>query len=753
MQKTKFIQDKLTDFINVIKNNQKLNKKELTKALKAAIFLDNSESAKLLIEQGIDLQNEEENILLLPLLRKQYKMIEVLLENNVNHHLVIEDQAVSLFEYIDIVNDIKLSKIIIKYFGKQEFVISVVLENKLDRLEFLLNHGLDPNEKINGTSLLLFAIIFDKTDIAKLLIEKGADVNEKINGTSLLLFAIIFDKTDIAKLLIENGNGINFEKDKDMPYLAYVIAFNNQELAEYFIQNEFQKISDFDLLSSLLLNGSQQFIKDLFDKDINTQDEDNNSFVTSLLLDIDDDEKSIEKILLNSFYQNQSIIHDANIKIFEIQKQIENLILDDREKNIHQLLTKLSNFINIKLSNIIYQVQEKFKNKLDPIVLTQRFIDHGGDINIKNNRNQTALSIAYEKNLMNVVKLLINNGADVNVELDNGDSLYDRVKHLQQIELMKLLEKSPTFLKPNNKPKDLVKLLTFFTLDTPLKCTTHAWEGSCENKDGLSFDAFISKVQIQWDGIKNELQELSPNLYQKIESFLFKNIDDATVWSEEKELKLGWSSVDGLKEHINEGKRPFEFVLKEPIKTHNQTITTFGELISLFKEEIEVRNDSSMLESVFESFETELNDNDMACDIDSSAKGIDFYTDVEKFRNALVIIFKQFIVFHSHNNELDEVSIKVVKPEDSQAQFIEIYITHLHSSSHRTAQELLAEVKDGDFKQVQEELQNLCDWSVLDSYDNVAYKINYLKSNNIKDIEQDSLPIFDGFTHILRFYK
>jgi len=161
-----------------------------------------------------------------------------------------------------------------------------------------------------------------------------------------------------------------------------------------------------------------------------------------------------------------------------------------------------------------------------------------------------------------------------------------------------------------------------------------------------------------------------------------------------------------------------------------------------------------MLESIFEDFETQLNENDIACDIDSSVKGVDFYTDVEKFKNALAIIFQQFIDFHSHNNELDEVSIKVVKPEDSQAQFIEIYITHLHSSSHRTAQEQLAEVKDGDFKEIQEELlQNLCDWSVLDSYDNVAYKINYLKSNNIKDIEQNNLPVFNGFTHILRFYK
>ena len=127
-----------------------------------------------------------------------------------------------------------------------------------------------------------------------------------------------------------------------------------------------------------------------------------------------------------------------------------------------------------------------------------------------------------------------------------------------------------------HRPKKLVKLLKNFTIDTPNKCTTHSWEGSCESCKEINFDQFIDKVQSQWNNIKDELEKLSSNLHEKIEAFIFSKTPK--VWCKDTGIDVGWSNLDGLKEHCNDGEKPFDFVLKEPISLEDETLTTFKEV-------------------------------------------------------------------------------------------------------------------------------------------------------------------------------
>jgi hypothetical protein len=83
---------------------------------------------------------------------------------------------------------------------------------------------------------------------------------------------------------------------------------------------------------------------------------------------------------------------------------------------------------------------------------------------------------------------------------------------------------------------------------------------------------------------------------------------------------------------------------------------------------------------------------------------------------------------------------------------IELRITQIDSPSTLDADKMFAEVEDGDFADIKANLTNLCDWSVEGSFEESNFRINYLKSNNVKDIvELDTKP--DGFTHVLKFYK
>nr|MBL0721717.1 ankyrin repeat domain-containing protein [Sulfurovaceae bacterium] len=366
-----------------------------------------------------------------------------------------------------------------------------------------------------------------------------------------------------------------------------------------------------------------------------------------------------------------------------------------------------------------------------------------GNIDHQDVYGKTALIKSIEENDEKLVELLLQKGASLESEDNNGDNAYDYARSTSDTKFIKILNKYKELRKTNSNPKQLVKLLKNFTIDTPIKCTTHAWEASCGSCKEMDFDDFIQKVQEQWDVIKDELKELSPNLHVKIEAFIFAKAPEK--WCKDTGLDLGWSNLIGLKDYCNGGGKPFEFVLKEPIDLEDETLTTFKEVIKKFKEKIEVRNDSNMLKLIFEDFEEKLNNNEINCNICPSVDGVDFYTDVEKFKSALELIFAGIIAKKSGS---DTVEIKLKK---TNTESVEIHIIHKDSFSNRTKEEMFNQAEDGDFKEIKENLTNLCDWSVEDSFEDKSYKVNYLRSSNINEIEELDREI-DGFSHILRFY-
>lgn len=198
-----------------------------------------------------------------------------------------------------------------------------------------------------------------------------------------------------------------------------------------------------------------------------------------------------------------------------------------------------------------------------------------------------------------------------------------------------------------------------------------------------------------------------------------------------------------MEDWCNEGNNPFEFKLPNSYEVDGKTITTFGEIINLFKREIEIRNENNMLESIFLEHQKKLG-RKFSIEL-IKLKGRTFYTDVEKFRDSINRIFEEI----KKRDKDYEIVVEVV---EADSESIELKITQLNSFSNRSAKEMLEEVEDGDFKILKENLLNLCDWSVESRNEQESYRVNYLKSSNINEIEKLSNDI-DGFTHILRFYK
>ncbi len=366
-------------------------------------------------------------------------------------------------------------------------------------------------------------------------------------------------------------------------------------------------------------------------------------------------------------------------------------------------------------------------------IIVNSLIDYGANVNVKNNIGMTPLMQASHHNNEDLVALLLKNGADINLKSEM--TAYD----LSSSENIRKLITDTR----NHTPQKLVKLLTNFTIDKPLKHTTHIWDFDLKKEYG-DFDTFMFEMEKQFASIRDELKQLSPNLSKKIETFLLKtNPDEGYSWCSKVNINIGWSSLEGLQEHCDSGKKPCNYKLPKPVLLDRTTpITTFGDVIKLFKQEIEIRRDFGNLNTIFENIQYEMGKDTI---LKTQKLERQYYTDMEMFTNALDKIFDG-IKKHSNHKEVE------VTTTESDDGIIELKITQMNSLSTLNVKDLFAEVEDGDFADIKKTLTNLCDWSVEGHFEDNSFRINYLKSNNVKDIvELDYKPI--GFTHFLKFYK
>jgi hypothetical protein len=237
---------------------------------------------------------------------------------------------------------------------------------------------------------------------------------------------------------------------------------------------------------------------------------------------------------------------------------------------------------------------------------------------------------------------------------------------------------------------------------------------------------------------------LSPNLHTKIYTFLLNKESESESWCEQADISIGWSSLDGLEKWCNEGKDPYKFQLKRPYIVDNKELSTFEDVINLFKQEIENRKEHYMLKKYFIEIKKSLDINFTITF--EKFREENFYTNIEKLKLALANIFSEI-------KKRDFPQIKVSAINDADGQYIDIIIIQVGSVAQQNNDGMLKEAISGNFMSIKNILMNLCDWSIESSFEDENYRVNYLRSDkNIPEIEfLDYKP--DGFTYKLRFYK
>ncbi|XP_063901840.1 uncharacterized protein LOC135121443 [Zophobas morio] len=230
-------------------------------------------------------------------------------------------------------------------------------------------------------------------DIIKLFIEKGIDINaQNGTGTTALQIACRKGDYDVVEMLLNAGASINMADE------------NNKNAFHY---------------ASVSWEDNRDVIKLLVEKgiDVNAQ---NRNGTTALQLAGRERDYEIAEMLLN-----------AGASINMVNKDNENALHCASEsrkdnRNIIKLLIEQGMDVNAQNGNGTTALQLACLQGVDENV--EMLLDFGASINIVDKNNKNALHCASEspKDNRNIIKLLIEQGMDVNAQNGNGTTALQR---------------------------------------------------------------------------------------------------------------------------------------------------------------------------------------------------------------------------------------------------------------------------------------------------------------------------------------
>lgn len=389
-----------------------------------------------------------------------------------------EKETTPLFYVADSAN-VELTKLLLNYGGdpniklSPDAILTKVIykyartadKNYLTIANILLENGADPNIKSGKEGLcpMFAAMMSDKEnetfELVNLLLSYGADPNVEFAGVSPLDGAIQQNYIKVMKLLLDNKANINIETNlahpglegkrvKNLSPLGVAIVSGNLEAVKLLLKNG----ADINIVSTLYndktkfqTSGPALFLaipyenKDVirlllnYGADVNATGMIGEEKLSVLSFAIGTKDLEIIKMLINSgaiinreVIQTANVVGDKNIINFfeslnkeKIIKNTETLFNAIIQSDV--LLAKKSiqdAFINAEFrGNTPIMIAVTTKNK----EMVKLLLDNGANINIKNKIDgYTPLILAVRVGDIKIAKLLLDHCADINIKDDEG---------------------------------------------------------------------------------------------------------------------------------------------------------------------------------------------------------------------------------------------------------------------------------------------------------------------------------------------
>ncbi len=307
-------------------------------------------------------------------------------------------------------------------FGRTALMVAARY-GELEIVRFLINNGADVNYEDNdGWTALKFAAGEGKLEIVKFLINNGADVNAKDNnGWTALMSAANNGYLKIVKYLVDNGADVNTKDDYGKVLMVGASGrgpFGNEglvlEVVKYLVE------LGMDVRAKNTNELSKAFVRALWR---------GNMRVAQYLVKEGADINILNTVRIKNSEENCGALIWAvcNNKLEIVKNLIDhgaNVNTKSSLSRNHTVLTIAIDRDNLEIANLL--IERGAKTDLlgavnnDNFKVVKYLVEHGADVNTKDKNGRTALFIAAESGHLEMVKCLVEHGADIDGGINGG---------------------------------------------------------------------------------------------------------------------------------------------------------------------------------------------------------------------------------------------------------------------------------------------------------------------------------------------
>jgi len=295
-------------------------------------------------------------------------------------------------------------------------------KNMIKYNELLKKH----KENIENKDFLIACENGNFNVIKKMIKLKKININFQLdNNKTGLIYASKNGHFEIVKLLVENNVDMNIQDINKNTALMYAILYNNNDCAEYLI-TQGTKLDLLNSHGSTVMHiaasvGNKKILEELYNRGMDLEYCDNNKNNVIFIATLNNYphivkyciKQGVKLNIINNHLKN-SLIRDENNNPFQYREK-SSLLHICIEKNLLELLIYfITKNININIFNCNYETPLRYACKLNKLPFVQILLEKGADPNINSVLNYSCLHNAISNNNFKMVKLLISYNADYN---------------------------------------------------------------------------------------------------------------------------------------------------------------------------------------------------------------------------------------------------------------------------------------------------------------------------------------------------
>jgi len=292
-----------------------------------------------------------------------------------------------------------------------DYVIKSIADpNKNHFVLQVFEKGLNVNIKDgSGKTPLMAASENGNHEVFKFLIKRGADVNTEFHSSwthktwTALSYAAVGGHLEMVKQLLKNGAKV------DPDILSYVLNENVYD-SVYIKETDIQrKEKDIEIVRLLLDAGAKVNVK--YDQR------------PLLMVAIDHQRSDIAELLIQRGADVRAKEITRSFKFRTQERDIFIAAAGKTDSNVLKMLIDKKVDMNTKAiydRTALMYATERIEN-------VRLLVENGADINARSDGGYTALMFASNEGSVETVKFLIDKGADVNIKNEKGETALDRV--------------------------------------------------------------------------------------------------------------------------------------------------------------------------------------------------------------------------------------------------------------------------------------------------------------------------------------